>query len=514
MQHLPSFWSGIRASLLRGMKDGENLNTHDAFRTRLPSDTAMPDTSSVRIFDEASAQQILDRVQRFAKGGGECAIQLDCWWSGELRWARNRVSLGSDRRDITVKVVRHIEPGAGNAETNQMDDISLESAVRAAERLAHYSGSMTRDIHDVRVDAPPFPMPSPKIWSDATANVTAEARAALARTLSEQSEAQGMFAAGYMEMRIGARVLLDPTGGKVLDIGNGEWPKTMRYDQHSDSRCSMTVRHPKGVGSGWAGLSGYDWAAIDAPRLAKRALEKCLASLNPVAIEPGRYTVVLEPQAVSELVMFPFTRIRYFDRYDNEQSQGPLTLGPDPAIKKIRTKLGLKIVDERITISHDLMDPQQGVLPAPDARRIVWIDRGMLTTLGHGRDYALRFGLGEGRHSGGGGGLHMTGGTTSIDEMITTTKRGLLVTRFSDLMALDPASALLSGVTRDGLWLIENGKIAKAVKNMRITESPFFVLNQIEQLGVPVPVFSHLGPAIFPPIKARDFSFTAMIDAI
>jgi predicted Zn-dependent protease len=102
--------------------------------------------------------------------------------------------------------------------------------------------------------------------------------------------------------------------------------------------------------------------------------------------------------------------------------------------------------------------------------------------------------------------------------MIRTTRRGLLVTRLSNVQVLDGSSLLATGLTRDGLWLIENGKITKAVKNFRFTESPLFVLNNIEQLGPAVPVFRATGlapmPAMVPPIKTRDFSFTAMVDAV
>jgi predicted Zn-dependent protease len=108
----------------------------------------------------------------------------------------------------------------------------------------------------------------------------------------------------------------------------------------------------------------------------------------------------------------------------------------------------------------------------------------------------------------------MSGGTTTMDEMIATTKRGLLVTRFSNMDTVDFGSALYSGYTRDGLWLIENGKISKPVKNFRFTESPFFVFNQVEQVGEPVRVFRPHAPAIVPPIKVRDFSFTSLADAV
>jgi predicted Zn-dependent protease len=108
----------------------------------------------------------------------------------------------------------------------------------------------------------------------------------------------------------------------------------------------------------------------------------------------------------------------------------------------------------------------------------------------------------------------MEGGTTTIEEMIATTKRGLIVTRFSKVEMQYNPSILLTGITRDGLWLIENGKITHPVQNLRFTESPLFVFNQVEQIGSPVPIFSPGLPAMTPPVKVRDFSFTALNDAV
>jgi predicted Zn-dependent protease len=118
--------------------------------------------------------------------------------------------------------------------------------------------------------------------------------------------------------------------------------------------------------------------------------------------------------------------------------------------------------------------------------------------------------------------FRMDGSETTLEEMIESTQRGLIVTRFSNTDMLYPDGLLATGVTRDGLWLVEKGKITKAVANMRFTESPLFVLNQIEQIGPAVPVFRPetkwqtvgIRPAIVPPIKARDFSFTSTVDAI
>jgi predicted Zn-dependent protease len=238
-----------------------------------------------------------------------------------------------------------------------------------------------------------------------------------------------------------------------------------------------------------------------------------------VAIEPGRYTVLLEPQAVADLMEMLWSAFSR-DLAEDRNGANPFWLAHDNALQIERSKLGLKVVDERITISHDPADPQLGILPAPGMHPVTWIDHGVLTNLAYAREYALGQ-LNRNDPVRGMDGYRMSGGETSLDEMIRTTRRGLLVTRFYDVRKLDDISLLSTGLTRDGLWLIENGQVSKAVRNLRFTESPLFVLNSIEQLGPPERVFRPTGdpsailtPAIVPPIKARDFSFTSTIDAI
>jgi len=473
-----------------------------------------------RILSHAECDAIAQRVFNFARGGGETQVQIGSWSNGELRWARNRTNLASDRRDVRVEIHRIVtNVGIGTAMTNQLDDASLEGAMREAERVA----AAGRRVPRVYPGMPPLPTatwPNTAIWSDATYGVTAEARGEVARALINPAEAKGFLSAGYLEMRAAAhmRVSSDrPTGPFT--------PDDIPYVQWTQAQCSMTVRDRQGSGSGWAGLSSYDWGKIDPNALAARALEKCEASRNPVAIEPGRYTVILEPQAVADLMEIVAA---FMDRLVAETGQGPWALAPDDAVTIrgspiFRTKLGLKVLDERITISHDPTDLQLGILPEPWMQPVTWFDKGVLTNLSYTRDYAL-LNLNANTGLRGMSGYRMSGGTTTVDEMIATTKRGLLVTRFSNIRILDNKSLLATGLTRDGLWLVEDGKISKAVKNFRFTESPLFVLNAIEQLGVPVPVFRPvrnpyeqgvpLAPAVVPPLKARDFSFTSIIDAI
>jgi len=457
---------------------------------------------SLRFLSREECATLVERIRGFAQGGGKTEVDVTSWWSGELRWARNRVSLASDRRDISVHVSRTLPAmtGDGNVMTNQLDDVSLTAAVREAERWAHRRQHSRTDIV---TSVPDFQYAKPAIWSDTSYGLTTEERGRIARALVDPAEAAGMLSAGYIEVRA---------------QGTASTPaeKPLMYAQQTTGQCSMTVRDPEGRGSGWAGGSSYDWTRIDPEALARRALQKCLASRNPVTIEPGRYTVILEPQAVHELVVFVVAALN--DRHAAENQPGPLNAGYDTALRLGRSKLGLKVVDERLTISHDPMDPALGVIPFGDdgwgpypVDAVTWIDHGVLTDLSFGRAYAVRE-LTDNVPIAPRMAYRMSGGPTSVEEMIATTKRGLLVTRFSGVRPLN--EGLFTGLTRDGLWLIENGKISKAVKNLRFTDSPWFLLNSLEQVGEPVPVFSPDAPAIVPPLKARDFSFTSLIDAI
>jgi predicted Zn-dependent protease len=473
-----------------------------------------------QILTKAECEAIAQRIFAFARGGGETQVQIGSWTSAELRWARNRVSLASERRDVQIQIQRLVPSlGSGQSATNQLDDESLEAAVRSAERGAASQHAPVRPTRGL----PPRPIgtwPKSAIWSDSTFKMSAEARGEIARTIIEPAEAKGYLSAGYIETHAGTTMRVSserPTGPyAVVDVPYSQW---------TQAQCSMTVRDQQGSGSGWAGLSSYDWQSIDPGSLGARALQKCEASRNPVVLEPGRYTVILEPQAVAGLMQVVAASM---NRIDAESGSGPWALALDDALQigpqpVWRTKLGLKVIDERITIDHDPFDPRLGILPQLWMEPLTFFDKGVLTNLEYNRDYAITY-LGKNAPSRGMWGYRMSGGTTSIDEMIATTQRGLLVTRFSDLRILDGGSLLSTGLTRDGLWLIEHGKISKAVKNLRFTESPLFALNSIEQLGVPVPVFrpvrnpyeqgTPLTPAIVPPLKARDFSFTSTIDAI
>src|SRR5437762_641504 len=280
------------------------------------------------------------------------------------------------------------------------------------------------------------------------------------------------------------------------------------YNRATITNYTVTVRTNDGTGSGWAGAEHPDWSQVYFNAVSARAIDKARLSRNPVAIEPGRYTVIMEPQAVGDLVqLIGF----YADARASDEGRSPFTKQGGG------NKIGEKIMDTRISLIADPFDPM--ILSQPfdgdglPLGRQVFVDKGVLKELYYSRFWAKKQGK---QPTGAPTSFIMTGGTTSVDDMIKSTPRGVLVTRLWYLREVDPRTILYTGLTRDGTFLIENGKISKAVKNFRFNDSPLFMLNNLEAIGRPVRLAGTEagGAVVVPPIKVKDFNFTSLSDAV
>ena len=145
--------------------------------------------------------------------------------------------------------------------------------------------------------------------------------------------------------------------------------------------------------------------------------------------------------------------------------------------------------------------------------RQTWIEKGVLQQLVYSRFWARKQ---QKQATGFPSSLKMSGGTSTLDEMIRSTPRGILVTRLWYLREVDPRTILYTGLTRDGTFLIEDGRVTKAIRNLRFNDSPLFLLNNLEMLGVPERVAGTEagGAVVVPALKARDFSFTSLSEAV
>jgi len=448
---------------------------------------------SARYLSREECDAIAKRALSFASAD-ETRVLVTSSNVSNTRFAVNQISTGGDAFDSVVTVISKFGKRSGSASTNQLDDATLRTVVQTAERIAKLSPE----------DPEAMPELGPQVyqpginWSDATASLDPTSRATAVKRITEPAKTGGLVSTGFMEAITGAQAIANSKG-------------LFAYNRSTSSVLTTTVRTPDGTGSGWAGATHHDWSRIDAAALGARATRKARASAKPVAVEPGRYTVVFEPTAVGNLVQFI---ARAFNARAADEGRSFFSR---PGGKN---KIGEKVVDERVTIVSDPFDPDIAASPFSSdglpTRRVVWIENGVVRNLDYDRYWAQHVGRAP---TGAGGSIKMNGGTASLEDLIRSTQRGLLVTRFWYLRPVDPRTILYTGLTRDGTFLIENGKITKPVKNFRFNDSPIFMLNNLEAMGVPERVSASEGgepgqAIVVPPIKVRDFNFTSLSDAV
>ncbi len=450
--------------------------------------------AAARYLSREECESIARKVLGFVTSPDGARVNIGSGSRGNTRFAVNQVSTGGDNYDTTVTVTAYNGRRIGTSTTNQLHDEGLKTVVEIAERLAKLAPEDPEFLAEL---APQEYLPGSN-WSDATASLDPVGRADAVRTITAPATKDGLVSTGYLDTRVGASAVANTKG-------------LFAYNRSTASVLTTTVRTADGLGSGWAGASHHDWSRVNAAALGARAADKARASRNAAAIEPGRYTVVFEPTAVGNLIQFIATALNA--RAADEGRSFFSTPGGG-------NKIGQKVMDERVTIVSDPFDPDVAGVPFTaeglPTRRSVWIENGVVKTLNYDRFWAQKKGT---TPTASGGSLRMSGGSSSLESMIASTQRGLLVTRFWYLRPVDQRTILYTGLTRDGTFLIENGKVTRAVKNLRFNDSPVFMLNNLESLGTPVRVSASEdgGPGqaiVVPPLKVRDFNFTSLSDAI
>jgi len=449
-------------------------------------------TSSTRaIMARERAQDLIEKIVKMSKADG-ITVTIDSGYQADVRFAANQMSTAGGVTRSQIAIDSAFGKRHAAATTNDVSDDSLRRTVAQSEALAKLS---PEDPETMPPLGPQTYVPVSGFF-DATADITPEERARAALTALEPSRKAGdLKTAGFIIVNAGANAIGNKNG-------------MFAYNRATTANYTLTVRTNDGTGSGWGGAESPDWNKLDFASLSTRAIEKARLSRSPVAIEPGKYTVILEPQAVGDLVqLMEF----YLGARESDEGRSPFTK-PGGG-----NKVGEKIADSRVTIFSDPQDPQ--LLSQPydgeglPLNRQVWVENGVLKQLYYTRFWAQKQSK---QPTGFPSSYKMQGGTTSLDDMIKSTPRGILVTRLWYLREVDPRTILYTGLTRDGTFLIENGKITKALKNFRFNDSPLFMLNNLEAIGPAVRIGGTEagGPVVMPPIKAKDFTFTSLSDAV
>ena len=438
------------------------------------------------ILSQAQAKSILDKVIALSTGD-QTSAQLSGGIGGNVRFARNDISTSGivDNTELGVQVA--FGKRVGTATINQFDDASLERAVRRAESLAKLAP-----------ENPEFmPIVSKQTYrptgtfSEATAALTAEARAKIAEASILPCRERNLVAAGFLE-----------DGHTFFAHANSNGNFGYQASTVADYTC--TVRTEDGRGSGWVASNIRDIAEFNIADYIQIAMRKAAASADAKALEPGKYTVILEPAAASGLISF---MLNFFDARSADEGRSFLSKQGGG------NKIGEQIMDPRVNLYTDPWDPTVPALPwdgdGVPRERVKIIDAGKLANLQYSRYWASKQGKPE---TAGWGNTIMEGGTKSTAELIAGTERGILVTRTWYIRMVDPQTVLLTGLTRDGTFYIENGQLQYPIKNFRFNESPVIMLNNIEELGRSVRVED--GTLMVPPMKVRDFTFTSLSDAV
>ena len=455
---------------------------------------------------ESEGQAILSKTLGYSKAD-ECEVTLTGGRSGNLRFARNAVSTSGAREILSLEVQSSFGKKTAGATINEFDDASIEKVVRRAEELAQLAPENAEYVEFLG----PQEYLKPVSFFDATAGIDPAFRARGAAASIKMCKDKKLEAAGFIQ---------DDAGFSA--VANSRELKG--YNRISGIDFSVTVRTPDQKGSGYGIADFNDAKKLDTGAVSAIACEKAARSRETRAIEPGKYTVILEPAASVDLIsnMISSLNARQADEGRSFMSK--------PGGE---TRLGEKLVDERVHIYSDPMNPDapagRWAGDGRPRRAVDWLKDGKVVNLAYSRFWARKKGLDEdkapppvgGGFGGGPGnravaafegqsGILMDGGTASLDELIKSVKRGVLVTRMWYIRPVDPQTLLYTGLTRDGTFYVENGEVKYAIKNFRFNESPVIFLNNLEALGKPVRVNGNM----IPPMVVRDFTFSSLSDAV
>jgi predicted Zn-dependent protease len=436
------------------------------------------------ILTKEEAKQIIDKVLAYSKAD-ETSVSITGSRTGNIRYARNSVSTSGESLDISLAVTAVYGKKSGTSTINEFDDKSLEKTVRRAEEIAR----LAPENPEYMPMLGPQNYTESKTFVESTAKIDPDYRAKAAFDSIDPCKKKNLTSAGYLE---------DTTG--FFAIGNSKG--LFGYNKATSVDFSITVRTADGTGSGYAIRDFNDVLKLNTKTATEIAIQKAMASSTAKALEPGKYTVILEPAASVDLLQ---NMMRSMDARSADEGRSFLSK------KGGGTKLGEKLFDERVNIYSD---PQNIEIPssgfAGDGRpqeKTSWIENGVVKSMSYSRFWADKKGV---KAIPPPSGFIMAGGTKSLAELIKGTEKGILVTRMWYIRFVDPQTLLYTGLTRDGLFYIEKGQIKFPIKNFRFNESPVIMLNNLEEMGVP----TRIGGNLIPALKIRDFTFSSLSDAV
>jgi predicted Zn-dependent protease len=441
---------------------------------------------------------ITDKVLNMAKADA-VEVRFSGGERSATRYANSTITANLVEHDQEVQITVYYGQKAASTSTHQFDDGSLKSAIEQAQELAKRRPDNPELMPLVK---PPQEYLTIDGALPAAVDFGPAERARLVKQSVEICEKKGVLGAGYIPKLHWTDALANSEG-------------LFAYYRYAEASFILTCRTPDGTGSGWAGTTGLkDVTKIDAAAITEVAADKAVKSQKPKALEPGNYTVILEPRPAAR-----FLSLMLFALNARAAEEGRSFMsGPERGA----TKIGQKIFGGNITIRSDVGNSVLRQTPiGPDglaARPVTWIEKGVVKNLFYDRYWAKKQNKAF-TPTGPQQSLVMEGGDATLDQMVKSTRRGLLISFFWYIRSVDPMTLLNTGMTRDGMFLIENGEIVGPVQNFRWNDGPARGFNNVTMLGRPVPMhigeaYDNPGTALVPPMKIEDFRMTSISPAV
>jgi predicted Zn-dependent protease len=449
------------------------------------------------IWTREQAKTLIDRALSLSKAEGTLVV-LNGADRGNLRFARNTATTSGASSAYSLAITANFGKKSGTATTAEFEDASLRQAIANAEEIARLSP----DNPETMPVLGPQTYGTSHAYFDDVATVTPDWRAAAAATAIDLSKQKGVVSAGFVN-----------TSASIQAAGTSKG--LFVYDRQTAADYNLTARTADGSGSGWASKSFNELRLLDPGKLAAAAIDKAVLSKDAAAIEPGKYTVVLEPAALGDLLAG-----MVFSADARQADEGRSFFSR----KGGGNRIGEQLLAEKVNIYSDPSHPLAPSLmfdgEGLPVKRTNWVQNGAWKDLIYSRFWAQK----QNREpTGGPVNLIMEGGTATVPELIAGTERGVLVTRFWYIRSLDPQTLLYTGLTRDGLFLIEKGKVTKPVKNMRWNESPIVALNNVDAMTPAERTVTGEGfggsdgfrfGLVCPAARIREFTFSSASDAV
>ena len=458
------------------------------------------------------AADIFDRIRRFSSADEVEAIFTSSHFA-LTRFANNTIHQNVEEENSIVSIRTNFAGRTARATANQFDDGSLRRAVVASENLARVQAA----------DPELLSMPTAEEANSGHENVGdtrffAETAAITPAHRAEVVKSIVSIAGKHKLTTAGIYSTSESREGIFNSRGLANW--------HHQSLAEISITMLAEDSSGWQKLNSLDVRNLDPARLAETAAQKAVESAHPREIAPGKYTVILEPAAVLDIVGFMFWDYSGVAILDQRSF--------------LNDRIGTRLFGENINICDDAAHPLQAGSPFDGEgmrrHRVQLVENGVVKRVVYARSTAQKMKNSE--YAGKVGPIEPTGHgfplpnemgemplnivfevpdkvfgepekPKSVEEMIASTERGVLVTRLWYIREVDPYEKIVTGMTRDGTFLVENGKVQGGLRNFRFNESLISMLSNVEAMSVPVRASGEESfDMVVPAMKVKEFNFT------